>query len=55
MLQECSLGEPLPKLPKGSGPLNKIAARAKNRKNLKPSAPRPLAYFQNNFTGIFLG
>ena len=35
ILQECSLGDPLPKLPNGSAPLNKMAARTKNRKTLK--------------------
>ena len=34
ILQECSLGDPLPKLPKGSAPQNKMATRAKNRKTL---------------------
>ena len=35
ILPECSLGNPLPKLPNGSAPLDKMAARAKNRKTLK--------------------
>ena len=29
------MGDPLPKLPKGFAPLNKMATRAKNRKTLK--------------------
>ena len=36
ILQECSLDGPLPKLPNGSAPLNKTAARAKNSKTFKP-------------------
>ena len=33
--QECSLDDPLPKLPNGSAPLNKMATRAKNRQELR--------------------
>ena len=40
----------------GSAPLNKMAARLKNRKKHNmTSPPRPLTQFQNNFTGMFLG
>ena len=35
ILQECSLGDPLPKLPNGFAPLNKMATGAKNRITLK--------------------
>ena len=35
IIQECSLGDCLPKLLKPSAPLNKMAARAKNRKTFK--------------------
>ena len=56
ILQECSLGDPLPNCLNGFALLNKMAARAKNRKNLKTtSSPWPLTQFQNNFTGMFLG
>ena len=34
IIQECFLGDSLPKLPNGSATLNKIAARAINRNKL---------------------
>ena len=38
----------------GSAPLNKVAAKAKNRKSFKRPTLRPVAQFQNSFTEMFL-
>ena len=41
ILQECSLGDPPPKLPKWFRSAKKMATRGKNLKNLKTSSPKP--------------
>ena len=54
ILQECFLGDPLPKL-LNSATLNKIAARAINRnKLLRTYSAKSVDRFRDNFTGMFL-
>ena len=54
ILQEGFFGDTLPKLLKPF--LNKMAARAKNKKKLlTTSSPEPVDGFRNNYIGMFLG
>ena len=55
IIQECFLGDSLPKRSNGSATLNKMAARAINRnKLLTTSSAKSVDRFRNNFTGMFL-
>ena len=50
IIQECFLGDPLPKLLKYSAKLNKMATRAINRNNvLTSSSAISMDRFGNNF------
>ena len=54
IIQECFLGDPLPKLLKRTAPLNKMAARAINRNKLLMTSAKSVDRFLDNFTGMFL-
>ena len=55
IIQECFLGDPLPKLFKRFRYVEKMAARAINRnKLLTTSSAKSVDSFSNNFTGMFL-
>ena len=54
IIQECFLGDPLPKLLKWFRSVECMAARAINRNKLLMTSSKSVDRFWNNFTGMFL-